>query len=818
VAVEVDLEGRRIEASVGDLLGDAEQRSIGLTGSGLTRMWIGQELHRRVQGELQACEPGYRAEVAVGLETEIDGWTVVIQGRADGVAYAGGRPVRVDEIKTLHFAVDLHNLYASERLERFRRQARLYAHMLSPPGEPIAARLLLADIVSGETREEEVAWSPEAVSTWLRHAVHRLVAVERRRLEHLETLRDAAANLAFPHPVMRRPQETIVAAVEEALDQGRHLLLSAPTGSGKTAAVLYPALRAALFRGHRLFFLTAKTLQQRLAVQTARAMQGGQFRSLQLRAKAKMCANREIICHEEHCPFARDYGLKLAHSQLLDSLLDSADHLDPDEIFAAARAHEVCPFEVSLDLLPEADLVVCDYNYVFDPTVGLHAVLGGRALRAAVLVVDEAHNLVDRSREYYSPAFDLALLDRARKLLDTRDVATYRTLSALVDRLTALVRRTVSEALGDRARGTDLAVLPEEELSELRIALDGAMLQYFLFKRENNLWMAADPVMEMFLAVTRFHRVLRLGGDEFVHLATRGEDVAEELKIFCRDASRFIGEVLEESAGTVAMSATLEPFGFYRDLLGFAPPRTDTLRVPSPFPAENRLVVAVDDVDTSYSQRTAHYDGIAHWVARIAQPDRNVLALFPSYGFLAAVRDRLPPVPHTLLIQQPGSSDGEQRELLDALSGGSSHLVMAVLGGIFAEGVDYPGDMLAQVIVVSPGLPQFNVERELLKRYFKEVHGHGFEYAYLIPGLTRVVQAAGRLIRSDTDRGVITLICRRFQDRRYARLLPEEWTEGDPSSMLRPDPEAAVRTFFASPVPVPVPVPDPPQERRRRPR
>jgi DNA excision repair protein ERCC-2 len=266
------------------------------------------------------------------------------------------------------------------------------------------------------------------------------------------------------------------------------------------------------------------------------------------------------------------------------------------------------------------------------------------------------------------------------------------------------------------------------------------------------------------------------------------------------------------------MSATLEPFGFYRDLLGFTPPRTDTLRVPSPFPPSNRLVVAVDDVDTSYSQRAAHYDGIAHWVTRIAQPERNVLALFPSYGFLAAVRDRLPPLSHTLLVQQPGSSDGEQRELLDALTGAGAHLVMAVLGGIFAEGVDYPGDMLAQVIVVSPGLPQFNVERELLKHYFKEVHGHGFEYAYLIPGLTRVVQAAGRLIRSDTDRGVIALLCRRFQDRRYARLLPEEWTGGDPASMLRPDTEAAVRAFFAPPVPVPVPdsPPERPSRRRRR--
>ncbi len=795
MAVEIDLEGRRILASVGDLLGEASQRAIGLTGSGLTRLWIGQELHRKVQAELSA-EPGYRTEVTVEDELPVDGWTVVLSGRADGVAYAGTEAVRVDEIKTLHFAVDLYNLYASERLERFRRQARLYAYLLSPPGRPIAARLILVDIVSGEQRVEEVAWRPESVRAIVRQQLHLLVNRERRRLSRLEELRQAAALIPFPFPTVRPAQAVISEAVTSALEVGHHLLVAAPTGCGKTAAVLHPALRAALGHGHRLFFLTAKTLQQRLAVETAQMMQGQLFRSLQLRAKGKMCANREIICHEEHCVYARDYGLKLVRSKLLESLLDQYQHLDPDVLFAEARANEVCPFEVSLDLLSEADLVVCDYNYVFDPTVGLQALLDAGALQNAVLVIDEAHNLVDRSREYYSPTLAMEQARRAAELLTTRDAPCFLALRALVGRLAELIGRVVDDALEGEDVGVAQTTFPEELLSELRVAFDGAMLQYFLYKRENDLWLADDPVMDVFLALTRFHRVLGLGGEEFVYLAQREKVGAEELRIFCRDASRFVGQVIAGSAGTVAMSATLEPFEFYRDLLGFEPPRTETLRVPSPFAPENRLVLAVDDVDTSYRRRAESYDAIAAWVARLAHPRQNVLALFPSYSFLAAVVDRLPPTGHTRIVQQAGSSDAEQRQVLAALESGDPHLVLAVLGGVFAEGVDYPGEMLTQVIVVSPGLPQYNLERELLKSYFQEVYGHGFEYAYLIPGMTRVVQAAGRLLRSDSDRGVIALVCKRFQDSRYARLLPEEWTGGDPTSLLHPQPEDAIRRFF----------------------
>jgi DNA excision repair protein ERCC-2 len=798
VTLSVDFEKRVIHAGCRDLISESNGRLIGLGGAGLSRMWLGTELHRRIQNRHLASEEGYEAEATVRTTVSVDGWAVHLTGRADGVVRRDGRVVRVDEIKTLHFAVELTSLFANDRLEPFRRQARLYAWTLSDPEAPAEIRLVLADIVTGEERIEVVHWSAAEVEDLVRRRIQRLVNAERRRQEAIERRRHAADRVVFPHPVFRPGQEDIVDAAQSTLMAGRHLLLQAPTGLGKTSSVLFPALRTALSTGRRVFFLTAKTLQQRLAVATARAMQGehGVFRSLQLRAKASMCANTEMVCHEEFCPWAKEYGIKLVRSGLLPQLLEADPHQDPDAVFAAARDSVVCPFEVSLDLLPEVDLVICDYNYVFDPTIGLGALVGGGALKDAFLVVDEAHNLVDRSREYYSPEIRVTDLLQALVTLVSRDNAVYRRLRELTERLAEIVRVHVRRSIGDAQDGDQVINLDPEPFGELRLEFDGAMLQYFLYKRERDLWSADDPVLEVFLALTRFHRVLGLGGREFVHLARRDRNDGDMIKIVCRDASRFIGAVLDECAGAVAMSATMEPFDFYRDLLGFDPGRTEELSVPSPFPVANRLVLNLPDVDTTWRRRAAHHDSVARWIARLAPVGRNALVLFPSYLYLRDVEGRLFAPGHRVIVQRQESSADAQAEVLEALAGSEPCIVLAVLGGIFAEGVDYPGDMLSQVVVVSPGLPQFNTERELLKQYYQEAYGHGFSYAYLIPGLTRVVQAAGRLIRSEDDRGVIILIGKRFQDSRHFRYLPTEWTGGDPESLLLEDPEFTVHRFF----------------------
>ena len=323
--------------------------------------------------------------------------------------------------------------------------------------------------------------------------------------------------------------------------------------------------------------------------------------------------------------------------------------------------------------------------------------------------------------------------------------------------------------------------------------------------------------MEVSLTLSRLVDLLADGGRELVPLAERTAvpQAEEAVRVFCLDASRFVGRLLTSSAGTVAMSATLQPFEFYRDLLGFEPDRTDTLALPSPFPRQHRLVVTVSEVDTTYGQRARYYGRIAELVSELAPRGRNALVLFPSYAFLNEVANRLHLSEHQVEIQRGDDSEALRRDVLARLRANHAPTVLlAVLGGVFAEGVDYPGEMLSEVVVVSPALPQVGPERELLKAYFQDRFDRGFEYAYLVPGLTRVVQAAGRLIRSAEDHGAIVLVCRRFAREPYVSLLPPDWLEGGFGEA--PDPAAAVREFFAA-LPVPEPeVSKPPRRRRSR--
>ncbi len=797
VAVRIDLGAQQVTCSVHDLLPGLLRPGLGGLGEGLARLSVGAELHRTVQAERHAADPRYASEVPVDATFAADGWTLRVLGRADGLTRGDdGRPV-VEEIKTLHFRSELHHPLAHERLERFRWQARLYGWCLFPAGDA-TVRVLLVDLGGDDHRVEEVAWSAREVEAYLRARLHALVAAERARERTRAEWRLAAADLRFPFPEVRPVQAEAMAAVEEALGAGRHLLLAAPTGVGKTAAALFPAVRLALASGRRVAFLTAKTLQQQLAVTTLQAMQSGGWRSIQIRAKARMCANREVVCHEEYCLHARDYSAKLARHGVLPALLSGAAHLDPDRIFAVAHAAEVCPFEVSLALAGEVSAVVCDYNYVFDPTIALFGLADEGALEDTYLVVDEAHNLVDRAREYFSPRLGRAAVRQARAIVEGHRQKVCRELDDLLEGLDELIAGEVSGALGARV-GSGRIELDPGPLAEFRLALDALVAPYFTFKRNAELWLARDPVVDLLLSLARVTDLLQDGGRELVPLAERsdGSEPDERLRVFCLDAARFTGATIARSAGCIAMSATLEPFEFYRDLLGFDPERTDAVSLPSPFPPENRLIVAVDEVDTAYRARSRWYGRIAELVAELAPPERNALVLFPSYAFLREVAGRLAAPGHRVEVQRGDDSDTLRREILARLRDGREPvLLLAVLGGVFAEGVDYPGEMLSEVVVVSPALPQVGPERELLKAYFDDRYERGFEYAYLIPGMTRVVQAAGRLIRSAEDRGVIALVCKRFLAEPYRSLLPEAWTGGDPRSLHRIDPAGAVRSFF----------------------
>src|SRR4030095_4003907 len=486
-------------------------------------------------------------------------------------------------------------------------------------------------------------------------------------------------------------------------------------------------------------------------------MNQGAFHTLQVRAKERMCANDRILCHEEFCRFAKSYPEKMETSNLLPRLRDSYSHLDPDAVFEEARREEVCPFEVQLELAQRADAIVADYNYVFEPAAALRH-LTGEDLRDAILIVDEAHNLPDRARQIYSPELlepELANL-RNRVLLQPGDL--FQDIAVAVESLLGVL----TEAAEDLPEGEAIAEIepPTEAILELRVDWETKLMRYLAWKRDTRLALPDDPVLDFHFAFQRFAAVLSRFGPDFTCVVER-RGTGIRLAIVCLDPSRALAPIFEEASSTVLLSATLTPPEAIRRVLGLEAERTSAISLPPPFPPENRKVMIIPSVRTTYTARERNYGRIATLLAEMSNAHGgNDLVLFPSYRFLSEVAARMPATRSRLLLQRPDSTAFERQQLLEALAspppGGT--LLFAVSGGMYAEGVDYPGELLSAVFVVSPALPQVSLGRALVRGSSDRGEEPGFASPSLQRGMTRVVEAPGRLIRSETDRGVIALL------------------------------------------------------------
>jgi DNA excision repair protein ERCC-2 len=799
--MRVDYEKREIVCGVGDLVHESTYRRIGVErGDGFRRMWIGQDIHTRRAEQRAGEDPHYRAEVHVVHRTTVGGWTITVTGRIDGLSIdKDAQRVSIEEVKSLHFDLELEALTRSDKLQRHLYQLLLYSLFLSTQpdleGFTFAPQLVLIDLVTGDTKVIDTDFDRDKVESTLFASLAKLV----EDLETAAALRAAkqafAETLEFPFDGMRSGQELIVDAVARGVRQREALLLSAPTGIGKTMAVLYPAVKQALRAGKKLFFLTSKTLQQDAAVKALGMLNDGSFRVLRIRSKQKMCAHTEMICHEDFCPFAARYTEKMGRSGLLSEIVTTMSYYDPDITFELAKSTEVCPFEVSLELIDQADVIVCDYNYIFDPYVGLKTYSQDSDYSDCVLVVDEAHNLVDRGRGYYSPELHEKSFEEIRRHMMTRNcwVEGWEELLAILadhfHELAEVLEGDVKQSLCSPSR---------ELFLEQRIEWERIILEYIGWKIENRIAEEEDPLVDFYFKLVKFTNLLSERGEEFAHLVERTSE-GLKLKIFCKDPSKFLGKIFDSAHATVALSATLEPFDFYRKTLGVPSDRTAELALPSPFPKSNRKIVVVPAVDTTWKRRADHYDSIAATVAEIAESgEGNFLALFPSYAFLREVAERMPPLHKRVTVQRNDMTDYERNAVLDILRErpNRGNLVLGVSGGMYAEGIDYQGDMLSGVMVVGPALPQVSFEQELLKEYYDEQYGAGFEFAYLIPGMTRVVQSAGRVIRSENDVGIIALLCKRFTQESYTRYFPSDWYEESPRELVSRKPASEIRSFF----------------------
>lgn len=803
MAVKIDLDKRTLMLSVGDLVAEPVApvgRVAGL--SVWTRMALGRETHLNHQTGQAARHAGYAREIAVRHTLTVDDFRVTIQGRIDGVypAEAGGTAV-VEEIKSVVLPPLMFGSIRVEQYPQYVEQLRLYCYLVEQAQQPVTGRLVLINVADGARKEIELPPPFDDCGELIAARARVLIGQATATRQRLRQRRETASGLLFPFPQPRRHQDEMITAVERALTAGRHLLVSAPSGIGKTAGALAPAVRHALQTNGRVFFVTAKNTQHAQAVETVRRMSGRvpavapPVRAVNFRAREKMCINTVYACREEFCPHLQMMALKLERAGFPGRLGDRGV-FTADDLIEAGRGAGLCPFELALLEAEHADVVICDYNYVFDPQVYLRRFFQDADYGDAVLIIDEAHNLVPRAMEYYSPVLRRRLLGVVLKNLRHVEPALAKEFRHV---LGVLDEWFESHRL---ARGDEYSQLPEDETApaekwlidppraffqELRPRVNRLAVRYFLDKLMSGQAIPDDPVEEFFGAFGQFANGLALEGDEFSHLydATGGG----ALKIVCHDPSAQLAGRLAGFHSVIAMSATLAPVEFYQAMLGFAADRTDVVTLPSPFPPERRKIVVMPDVLTTYRHRGATYGRIAEIVATTAAARRgNYMALFPSYDFLRAVADQLPAGDWQVWMQHSQMTEAQREELLDSLRESEPpKLVLAVQGGVFAEGVDYPGAFLSGVIVVSPALPQVNFERELMRRYHDNHHRKGFEYSYLYPGMNRVIQSVGRLIRNETDYGVAVLVCRRFAQQQYSALFPADWSNSQTGTLIGKD-------------------------------
>lgn len=729
------------------------------------RAQLGTQGHKQVQ---RNRPEGYQSEVEVTYRVTDSDPPLEVRGRIDGL-YPHFEPVTLEEIKTTTLSLDLvhenHNpLHWA--------QAQCYAFMLAHRQNlgSICIHLTYYHLDSRQEVTFQRTFTYAELESFFQDLIHSYLNWF-RRVSAWQALRDQSIQqLDFPYDEYRPGQREMAVAVYKAIRDRDRLYVQSPTGVGKTIAALFPAVKA-LGQGlaAKIFYLTAKTPGRTVAEKALEDMHraGLHLKSVTLTAKEKICFCPPVNCDPEICPFARGYfdKVKIALAEM-----DQHQAFTRPVIEAIARQYEICPFEFSLDLALWVDCIICDYNYVFDPRVYLHRFFDFDS-EPYIFLIDEAHNLPDRARAMYS-----AELEKQTVLELQRSLKPH--LPELSKKLGVINKLLLETRKACQAQGKNALVeyAPPEALLKA--------VREFSQKAED--WLVLNISTEFRLALLEFYfqslnfiRTAEYFDSYYVSYFERQGQGDLKAKIFCLDPAPMLAAPLERSRATIFFSATLLPIEYFMKLLTGA--ANHPWRVfQSPFPPENACLLIHNQISTRYEQRADSYAAIAEAIETVCSAHAgNYLVYFPSYAYLSAVLEQLKEkLPESqLLVQDRAMTEAEREAFLARFSTGSAETLvgLAVMGGIFGEGIDLVGDRLIGVVVVGVGVPQLGLERDLIKAYFDEQGGNGFAFAYQYPGFNRVLQATGRVIRTETDQGVIVLLDERFMHARYRQLYPAHW-------------------------------------------
>ena len=792
-------------------------------------MMEGSKIHRKIQ---RSMGEDYQAEVPLALTIEAEEYMLVIEGRADGIAYGefpnqnsekeaytqdtfldrtgkSEEMVYIDEIKGVYRNVA--TMEAPVYVHKAQAMCYAYIYALQNHLDQIGVQMTYCNLDTEDVKlfQEVFAW--DALADWFGNLIAEYRKWADWQIMWRRKRQESIQNLEFPYPY-REGQRKLVGDVYRTIRRGKNLFLQAPTGVGKTISTIFPAVKAVGEElADRIFYLTAKTITATVAKETFGLLreQGYQAKIIQLTAKEKLClcgntaieqeaADQDnpypdfpqikLECNPQNCPYAKGHFERV--NDAVFELLRASDLFTREEILAQARKHRVCPFELSLDVATWCDNILCDYNYVFDPNVYLKRFFQDSSKEKYLFLVDEAHNLVDRSREMYSATLYKEDILAVKKIMKPHNQAIARTLDkcnkAMLDFKRECENYSVCESVG--------------VLTFYLMRLVSQMEEFFEKPRE---FPDKKTVLDFYFELRNFVNIYDLVDENYVIYDEMQEDGRFMIKLFCVDPSKNLQKCIDKSVSTIFFSATLLPINYYKRLLST---KEDNYAIyaQSTFDETQRLLAFGRDVSTKYTRRgPAEYEKIARYIrAAIRSKKGNYMVFFPSYKMMQDVYDVFVRVEResdtrngvavsdeqniaeesleeslTIIMQHSNMNEAEREEFLQAFEqeDGGTLVAFCVMGGIFGEGIDLKNDRLIGAVIVGTGLPQISNEREILKQYYDKQGLSGFDYAFRYPGINKVLQAAGRVIRTQEDRGIIVLLDERFLQSDYNALYPREW-------------------------------------------
>ena len=745
--------------------GDIDNRTGG--GQDPENMQMGSRIHRKIQRQMGA---DYQAEIPLKTEIVCDGFTLKIEGRADGLIHTKEQ-VMVDEIKGVLRELDRVQEPAGIHLA----QAKCYASMVAEQEgvDEIGVQMTYCQMETEEVKRFQYSYQSNELKVWFDEVIRQYKKWAKFQIEWRKARNASIKGIEFPFPY-RKGQRDLAVSVYRTILRKKKLFIQAPTGVGKTISTVFPAVKAVGEElGEKIFYLTAKTITRTVAEQAFETLreQNLKFKVITLTAKEKICFCEETSCNPDDCPYAKGHFDRV--NDAVYELLMQEDVMSREVLEAQARKHKVCPFEMALDVSTWVDGVICDYNYVFDPDARLRRFFAEGGAGGYLFLIDEAHNLVERGRQMYSAELCKEDFLSVKKLVKGEAPRFAKRLEACNKILLAMKKECETYKVLDN-------------ISHFGIQLMNVLSETDRYLEECVDKEVRETVLDFYFQVRSFLNIYDGLDENYVIYTEYQENGRFVLKLFCVNPAANLQKCLDKGNSAVFFSATLLPIQYYKRLLSTEKDNY-AVYIDSSFDTKKRLLMNGVDVSTRYTMRSREmYQRYATYIFRVVKAKMgNYLIFFPSYRFMEDVYQEFTQLLASdeeemeLVIQQKHMDEEERENFLRAFEMGreKSLIGFGVLGGIFSEGIDLTNEKLIGTLIIGTGLPQVCNEREILKSYFDQKGLYGFDYAYRYPGMNKVLQAAGRVIRTEDDRGVILLLDERFQKEKGKEIFPKEWAD-----------------------------------------